>query len=217
MQKGFAPILIVILIAIIVGGYLIYKYVGFCGSNCIDESKVFPADSASLIKQTPQPIATPQVASVLDETANWKTYRDQQIRFELQYPSEMILPRSNCDTFVLPASDNERKQVENLKKSGQEIALTITGLEFAVCEMSNPKELSLKEFAEQHSPQFNFTEFNVSDQVGLKLESKAAGKNVGEIFVISPDNSIIRIWYRYTLNKDEEIVNQILSTFKFTQ
>ena len=68
-QKGLAPILIVILIALAIGGYLIYQ----------KQFKVVPA-----LQQTVQP-------SPVDETANWKTYTSSSYSFSLKYPNDWII------------------------------------------------------------------------------------------------------------------------------
>jgi len=66
MQKGFTPILIVLILAALVGGYLIYQ------------NQPKPIPSPSLITQ---PSPTP------DKTANWKTYTSKRANFLFQYPS----------------------------------------------------------------------------------------------------------------------------------
>lgn len=70
VEAGFAPILIVVIIAALVGGFLIYQ----------NQTKpVLP------VKQVVQPL--PKV----DETANWKTYSNTKSGFELKYPQNWII------------------------------------------------------------------------------------------------------------------------------
>lgn len=71
-QKGFAPILIVLLIALAIGGYLTYQ---------------------KQIKSTPLPQPSPSsittsVASSSDETTNWKTYTNDMFNFSFKYPGD---------------------------------------------------------------------------------------------------------------------------------
>ncbi len=63
-QRGLAPILIILLIAAAIGGYLVY-------SGKINTSKK-------------QVVQTPKV----DDTANWKTYTNNIYGYTLKYPSE---------------------------------------------------------------------------------------------------------------------------------
>lgn len=77
-QKGLSPILIVILIALGVGGYLIYQ----------KQAKPNPVSTPSPVAQvTTQPSPT-----LSDETANWKTYENKQgsIKYAFRYPPNWI-------------------------------------------------------------------------------------------------------------------------------
>lgn len=197
-QKGLAPVVIVVLIAALaVGGYLIYK---------LPRTAVPPPTPQTTPMSSPTPNPSPAPADA-GETTNWKTYTDSQIGYSIKYPQEIILPRSNCDTFVLPASEGERIRVQNQKRSGMELAFKIEGLEFAVCEMANEQRLTPEQFAKIHSPESQFTPMSLDNQSGVTAYT--------EIFINSPQNKILRIWYRYSRREDKLIVDQILSTFKF--
>lgn len=73
-QKGIAPILIVLLIAAAVGGYLIYQKQ--------TKPSIVPQ---SVTQSSPSPVAS-SVATSSAETTNWKTYKDNNLSFK--YPSE---------------------------------------------------------------------------------------------------------------------------------
>lgn len=63
IQKGLAPILIVLLLALALGGYLVYQ------------------------RQTKSnPVASP-APTTAGETANWKTYANQKYHFQINYPN----------------------------------------------------------------------------------------------------------------------------------
>lgn len=69
-QKGLAPILIVILVAAaLLGGYLVYQ------------KQPKPTSSAE-----PSPLSTEAPAKMEDPTTNWKTYRNEQYKFEFKHP-----------------------------------------------------------------------------------------------------------------------------------
>ena len=81
-QAGLAPILIVVLIAVLaVGGYLIYK---------------LPRTSVS----PPAPQTTPAPSPTPDATTNWKTYQTERdnISFSFKYPSIWESPFLYCKT-----------------------------------------------------------------------------------------------------------------------
>ncbi|MDO8569964.1 MAG: PsbP-related protein [Candidatus Daviesbacteria bacterium] len=69
-QKGLAPLLLIILIAVViaVGGYLIYQ-----------------KQNKPIV--TPQPVAS-SVATSSAETANWKTYTNYQLGISFSYPAD---------------------------------------------------------------------------------------------------------------------------------
>lgn len=78
-QKGLAPILIVLLIAAAVGGYLVY-------SGKVDlNQKLTPAYRRP-------PDATTMSKSQNDETANWKTYQDLCGSYSYSCPSANSIP-----------------------------------------------------------------------------------------------------------------------------
>lgn len=87
MQKGFAPILIVLLLAIIsVGGLLMYW------------NQTKSTNTIQQITQTPAPTFTTTAiqtasssTSLSDETANWKTYIDDKYGFTFRYPSFLLV------------------------------------------------------------------------------------------------------------------------------
>lgn len=70
-QKGLAPILIVLLIALAVGGYLLYQ----------KQTK-----PVSISQSSPTPIAS-------DETANWKIF-NSNLSFSFKYPQNFWITSS---------------------------------------------------------------------------------------------------------------------------
>lgn len=66
-QKGFSPILIVILLALVLGGFLIYQ------------------KQIKLVSQSWQITQISPTPTAIDETANWKTYTNQEYGFSIKY------------------------------------------------------------------------------------------------------------------------------------
>ncbi|MBI4059064.1 hypothetical protein HY404_02365 [Candidatus Microgenomates bacterium] len=69
-QKGLAPIVIVILITVALGGYLLYK------------QQPKPTSPTQVTQSSPTPFSS----SSPNETANWKTYTNSD--WSVRYPSE---------------------------------------------------------------------------------------------------------------------------------
>lgn len=93
-QKGFAPILIVVIITVLVGGYLIYQ----------NQPKLTPTSTAQF---TSAPTSTPKSTNSA-KTANWKTYINLDKLYSLEYPAdtfnikeENLTANSACKTELL--------------------------------------------------------------------------------------------------------------------
>lgn len=82
MQKGFAPILLLITLVVLatVGGGVYY----------LSKSQISKSASQIVISPTPQPTSTP--TSISDETANWKTYGSED--YSISYPSDWSIEKS---------------------------------------------------------------------------------------------------------------------------
>lgn len=75
MQKGLAPIVIILLIALAVGGFLIYQ----------KQSKISISSSTTNI-------ASP---ALTDETINWNTYTNTKFNYSVKYPNKVQLITQN--------------------------------------------------------------------------------------------------------------------------
>ncbi len=84
-QRGFTPILIILLIATVIGGYLIYS------------GKI----------TLPLKTTTPQASS---ETTNWKTFNSelQGIKYSINYPQEY-------KTYNNPENNQDLDQISNMR------------------------------------------------------------------------------------------------------
>ena len=87
-QKGHV-LLVVLLIAVAIGGYLLYTNY----SN--NRSKV----TTSVVQQTTQPSPSPS-----DETANWKTYTNTKYGFSFKYPSNLVVAEQDTIQLTNEAS-----------------------------------------------------------------------------------------------------------------
>lgn len=109
IQKGLAPILIVILIAAAVGGYLVYS-----GKINLNQGKPTPAYRP--------PDAVTMSKSQNDDTANWKTYvgtgTDGVSKFSVKYPSGWLLE----GRILYPFGKNDLAYKVVLGAGGQDVS-----------------------------------------------------------------------------------------------
>lgn len=96
-SKGFAPILIVVMIAALVGGYLLYQ----------NQTKPTPLPTTQL---TSTPTSSPESTNSA-ETTNWKTYTNKDNYFSFKYPP-MFTVTEKKETFE-SNNNNGRKMTNN--------------------------------------------------------------------------------------------------------
>ncbi|MCL4365815.1 hypothetical protein M1437_01145, partial [Patescibacteria group bacterium] len=90
-QQGFAPILIVFGVLVILGLLGVSYYLGTI------KSKPQQLQPVVTSQNTPQPTIVAQ--AVPDETANWKTYTDNKIGIKFKYPNNWYAKLSPAWTF----------------------------------------------------------------------------------------------------------------------
>lgn len=97
-QKGFIPILvIVVLVVSAVGGYFLYQ-----------QQTKSPSSQLATNQVTNQATSAGQI----DETANWKTYTDQSLGFQIMYPPDWKVkqggdPRTTLKSVTVYSSDEQ--------------------------------------------------------------------------------------------------------------
>jgi len=93
-QKGFAPIVIILIVVIILaGGVLIWQHSKTPREKVGVSEKTSPTSTAS-VKQPKEPSITD------NETANWKTYRNDKYGFSFKYPEEINLGKGPTQITV---------------------------------------------------------------------------------------------------------------------
>ena len=210
-QKGFAPILIVLIlaVAISVGGYLVYQ-----------QSRLKPTPTPTP-QQTAQPTSTPDTNPVLNgtgETANWKTYTNTKYKYAVEYPSDWEVTSVTADAFP------ENVRFTKIIKQGNKYVADAT-VNIIVEANPSKKPATKKWYLEwiQNIPaelvdttSFTFEEKLFYGYQGLVVNNR-------ELF-FAKDSYMFRIgWsiagdYIFDDNfakSTETIYNQILSTFRF--
>jgi hypothetical protein len=200
-QKGISSIIVVILLAaILIGGGAYY------------------------FKQQ----AKPASKTVVDATANWKTFSNKTLNYEIKYPTTAKLANFSSDSqFWI-----------NLDLTYTTSAQGVTGSEsfsVSVSEAVNPSKKDFSEFlqdyAKTHSIYENtlfVSDSSVTNYTAFRVNSlrTPSGAKVLQVFIQPPDKARF-IAFNLNFydpqkpyeNQDKALIlfDQILSTFKFTQ
>jgi hypothetical protein len=200
-QKGFAPIIILILLVLVGGAY----YFG------ITKNKTVP----SLVVPV-QPSSSPVAQPIADPTANWKTYTNKEYGFTVKYPSDAKLRISqseSSDRMLVVAFDSPNAIFDHLFKSG--------GYSFEISMQTQKNFNTLDEylsFQKEHSMYENILPKTYNNVIGYLFKNDKGYSGLNFIYqgFVAKNNDLF-----YTINyftdEDLDMFNQILSTFKFTQ
>lgn len=214
-QKGISALIIVILVALAVGGYLVYqKYL----------------NSVSVPQPTSQPVSTPAAIVFTNEstssaeTANWKTYTNQIQQFLIKYPDnkkveirETDTTKNDChgksavvDILIYPSG--YVKSQEEIDFSG-ELWVNISVVENE--DLSSPEN-----FMAKNCPQID--ESKIGSKKAIRIDTvpslEIVYKNVmaEQLEVIVQKDKKLYFIHGFSRKLPSSIFDQILSTFKFT-
>lgn len=190
MQKGQILIWIIVgaLVMVIAGGAYIF------GRST--SSKLSPTP---VVSQTPQPTPAP---SSSDETANWKTYTNKLLKVEFNYPSNFSFKEdSNRGTSATTIQDTVRFKFNDK--------------EFVFEKISS--DGNVPPYAQTNTTQvFNGITWKV-----LTPDKNAKYCDAGDCSGITPSYYLFKDSYQYSFyyysDSLKQTIEQILSTFKFTQ
>ena len=221
MQKGQAPILIlvgILIIAVAGGAYYLgtFKNVKLQSQNPVVTSiqvSASPVSSSTFVASS-TPISS-------DETANWKIYINSQFGFSVKYPPSWILHEYSVDKtyrLVSIVITNKEKDI-NLSSDGN----PKIGFVIEINTSLHDKKI-FERSGEDKAP--NFVGFNYQQTTMLALPAAKAYTTYSDMI---PDIGISWLYF----NKDSHgwllgwpntdfkghyvsVYDQILSTFKFT-
>ena len=228
-QNGFAPILIVILIAAVagLGGFLIYS----------QQPKTTLPQKQVATSSTPQPTPDETVNTEASRSANWKTYTNKEYGYTIFYPPNYLLDASLSSyiTLSIPKNINDphgevisifRVQTEKFSKNG--IVKSFRDyLEFLKSECL--ADYPGKDYCDEVIKNEPYT-----NSVGVKgfevylrhvhesgnPNDKPVYSTKGPIYVFESVNHPAMIYldssYGYSSPSDEKLFKQIVDTFKFT-
>ena len=165
------------------------------------------------LPQTPE-VISPDVITQ-DETANWQTYRNAEFGFEMEYPEDWIV---NVDT--LASRLDEISRIDEIRSSKTESFITISEMD--------PENLSFDEWIGLVSlladpplprPVGEYATF-INGVRAYRFDSYPSDRpfaEISETFIESPTNRIFNLNATSAVKEDREVVNQILSTFRFIE
>jgi len=173
-QKGFAPIVIVlIIVALFVGGIFIWQY--------------FEKEEVKIPEEKTSEEMT------IDETADWKIYRNEEYGYEIKYPQDWEKGDLSMRTRIFVYKD-------------------FTQLP------DNSKELPLKDWLDWQSKKsdFSYENFDFYGSNAFKVKTGAVGGYDIQI-IIEHQDKIYSLSMSIMKKEDLETFNQILSTFRFVE
>ncbi|KKR37797.1 hypothetical protein A2614_00935 [Candidatus Woesebacteria bacterium RIFOXYD1_FULL_40_21] len=160
---------------------------------------------------TPTTYQSPVPSTTTDTTANWKTYTDSEYKFSFMYPNDWKL---NCLATELPDGWLDRNICDLVSPKALLDHGQISNGSYFVVGVSkpNPNYANFTEYLDYSSKQFGYTFKdrqinNISGKIGL-----TRGKETN--FLFERNGHFINANWIYSENS--ESIDQILSTFKFT-
>ena len=203
-QKGLAPILIVLLIALGIGGYLIYT----------NYSNNF-TKPAKYVQITPTPTESTSIA----ETANWKTYTNNEYKFSLKYPPEYAVKGEGkiIDLLEEDACCDSGFQIwldESRFENSQSLIRCDRAKEEIKLNPAFPRSDCLED-GKRYGQNADIVSIKLANVEAISFY--VADTGVGHLDHIIQTKKEPRIQIRYPTGNVKSIYDQILPTFKFTQ
>ncbi|MEK7581614.1 MAG: PsbP-related protein [Patescibacteria group bacterium] len=139
MKKGFAPILIVLIVlasvVVGVGGLFVYQKYSIQNQERMNDGVGLSADEANELQYkytTPPPNASDETANPDPIGANWKTYTNSMYRYSIKYPLELDFQTSTrsevADTQIFMNGENDAYKFPEDKFIGITIKVITTDL-----------------------------------------------------------------------------------------
>lgn len=193
-EKGLAPIIIVLLIALGIGGYLVYQ----------NQNKTTP-------------IPPQQTEQAIDKTANWKLYTNKTYGYSIKYPPEFYVKPPITEkivTFVFEKDKSSQDDPEKFLLIPTIGLFTFEGksLEDQVAHFkSSGKAAILKQVEIAGNKAYRAENINVN-----VIDNYTTISEIGT--TVAKNNNLFIINVRGSLNQQPELVsiyNQMLTTFRF--
>ncbi|MBI5448804.1 hypothetical protein HY948_00600 [Candidatus Gottesmanbacteria bacterium] len=211
-KTNLTPIIVVATLCSLVfgfGGYYLGK------QSLLSQKYVNDRQNQVYSTTTPQTnnlIPTANPSSTPDPTVNWKIYVDDIYKFSFKYPSDWKL---NCTNTNLPDGWLDRNICDLVSPKALLDHGQISNGSYFVVGVSkpNPNYANFSEYLDYSSKQYGYTFMdkkinNINGKIGLT-------KNKETNYLFERNGHIINANWIYSETPAD--INQILSTFKFTQ
>lgn len=222
-----SPIAIIIVVcALIVGGVVVYQYFGMPKEKNETPGTIKPPGAGAILEnetaKEPGAVPTPPPKN---ETADWKTYRNEEYGFEISYPGNWYLHlEQNQPLFV--KKEPSMPPVE-LEAYGEQVGIWIT--EGMINPFTKTLFVSRKEWISWYEDYFQnpnrsrekeWQTINGIEVLRIKTRSPHASYDFLYYIIFKEDKVYSLHLYPYNktdpvYSKNIEIFDTMLSTFKF--
>lgn len=220
-QKGLAPILIVLILAALVGGYFLYQQQAKSPS-----APTTPPATSSTFQPSPSPA---------DQTANWKIYTNNRANFSFSYPNNWFISEqvsnntvkdieiTSCDLKNNPFCTREKNQITISarlvdKADVYEGAKNMEEYYQRQAKSSNSGKNKRSVTLDNLSAIRFSTIGGEGDMEGVQGNGDIVGVDYkGNLYTLKVSINVGPSGKSDNLNEAINIFNQILSTFKFTE
>jgi len=178
---------------------------------------------------SPTPQAEPDLAP--PDTANWKTYTNPQNQYSVKYPPEVTMSDyregmySGIHLLLIGPTQTASGRIQTSLFDGLNIkTLIITNISTPLQDYAEQRRIAENQSAPKDDPQpavSRLSEISIGGKSGYRYAVDDQGR-VAQVYLVSLNDNILQIVTRSAGSAEFEqqyanLINQILSTFKFTK
>jgi len=198
-QKGFIPIIIILIVLI---GFVGVYYVGTLKPQKVVDSPTPTAISTVSTAPTAKPVVTS------DPTANWKTYTNSQYKFLFTYPKELtyLYDQLSGGNLLLQNFDGSKPR----KELDSDFQFVLTVSKYG----GNP----LEDYPKLWESEYGKNQTKDIIVGGVKAIKGFSGQKYTPVPTVwfTDNNTLFTVQLSNPKSTNEEWFDQILSIFKFT-